>query len=140
MPELQGVRSLDDIIDGHRANGRFAPGCWQYGQIPAQPDAAAVLLLEAIPEKDAWEIAYLGLTPTARGRGLGRIAIGHAIELARPRASRLQLAVDIRNHPATRLYDAVGFVPFDRRSVHMVVFSENSKLTDIFSQRVSEAT
>jgi GNAT superfamily N-acetyltransferase len=134
MPELEGVRSLDDIIDGHRAKGQFEPDRWQYGQVPGQPDAAAVLLLEEIPEKDAWEIAYLGLTPAARGRGLGRIAIGHAVELARPLASRLQLAVDIRNHPATRLYEAVGFVPFDRRSVHMVVFSENCKLAGTFSR------
>jgi mycothiol synthase len=122
MPELEGVRSLDDIIEGHRAAGRFVPDRWRLGQVEGEPEAAAVLLLSDIPDRDVWEVVYLGLTPAARGRGLGRAAIGHALDLAGPHASRLELAVDIRNIPATRLYDAAGFVPFDRRSVHLVVF------------------
>jgi ribosomal protein S18 acetylase RimI-like enzyme len=83
-------------------------------------------MLSEVPNRDAWEVVYLGLTPAARGRGLGRQAIAHALELARPHTSRLELAVDIRNHPATRLYDATGFVIVDRRSVHLAVFPENA--------------
>jgi RimJ/RimL family protein N-acetyltransferase len=41
-------------------------------------------------------------------------ALAHALDLARPAVPRLELAVDDRNHPARRLYDAAGFVPFDR--------------------------
>ena len=119
MPELEGVRSLDDIIEGHRATGRFVPDRWRLGQVPGEPGHAVVLLLSDIPDRDVWEVVYLGLTPPARGRGLGRAAIQHALDLARPHASRLELAVDIRNRPATRLYESVGFVPFDRRSVHL---------------------
>jgi len=126
MPELEGVRSLDDIIEGHRATGRFVPHRWRLGQVPDEPDAAVVLLLSDIPDRDIWEVVYLGLTPSARGRGLGRAAIAHALDLAHPHASRLELAVDIRNHPATRLYESAGFLPFDRRSVHLVVFPENA--------------
>ena len=126
MPELEGVRSLDDVIAGHRATGRFVPNRWRLGQVPGEPDAAVVLLLSDIPDRDVWEVVYLGLTPSARGRGLGRAAIAHALQLAHPHASRLELAVDIRNYPATRLYESAGFVPFDRRSVHLVVFPENA--------------
>jgi GNAT superfamily N-acetyltransferase len=126
MPELEGVRSLDDIIEGHRAAGRFIPGRWQLGQIPGHPEIAVVLLLSDVSDRDAWEVVYLGLTPAARGRGLGRAAIAHALELARCHVSRLELAVDVRNLPATRLYETTGFVPFDRRSVHLVVFPENA--------------
>lgn len=126
MPEVEGVRSLDDIIEGHRATGRFLPHRWRLGRVPEEPDAAVVLLLSDIPDRDVWEVVYLGLTPSARGRGLGRAAIAHALDLAHPHASRLELAVDIRNHPATRLYESAGFVPFDRRSVHLVVFPENA--------------
>lgn len=122
MPELEGVRSLDDVIEGHRATGRFVPERWWLGQVEGEPGAAVVLLLSDIPDRDVWEVVYLGLTPPARGRGLGRTAIRHALDLARPHASRLELAVDIRNHPATRLYERSGFVPFDRRWVHLVVF------------------
>jgi mycothiol synthase len=119
MPELEGIRSLDDILASHRAGGRFDPTRWQIGRLPDEPGAAAILLLSDLPDHEAWEVAYLGLTPAARGRGLGRAAIAHALDLARPRTSRLELAVDSRNHPATHLYFATGFTPFDRREVHL---------------------
>jgi ribosomal protein S18 acetylase RimI-like enzyme len=80
-----------------------------------------VVLLAEIPTRDAWEVVYLGLTPVARGRGLGRITLRHALELARPCVSRLELAVDIRNTPATCLYRSAGFVVRDRRSVHLAL-------------------
>ena len=74
------------------------------GHLPGEPATAAVLLLSEIPDRDAWEVAYLGLTPSARGRGLGRAVLAHALELAAAHVPRLELAVDVRNHPATRLY------------------------------------
>ncbi len=78
-----------------------------------------MLLLSEIPDRDAWEVAYLGLTPPARGRGLGRAVLAHALDLAAAHVPRLELAVDVRNHPANRLYQAARFLPFDRRSVHL---------------------
>jgi mycothiol synthase len=122
MPELEGIRSLDDIMASHRAGGRFDPSCWQLGRVPGEPEAGAVVLLSALPDRAAWEVAYLGLTPAARGRGLGRAALAHALELARPHTPRLELAVDLRNEPAMRLYRAAGFSPFDRRAVHLASF------------------
>jgi mycothiol synthase len=121
MPELEGARGLDDILAGHRAAGLFTPEYWQLGRIPTEPEAAAVLLLTEAPGRDAWEVVYLGLTPAARGRGLGRAVIRHALELARAHASTLELAVDLRNTPAVRLYRATGFTPRDRRAVHLAV-------------------
>ncbi|WP_435017946.1 GNAT family N-acetyltransferase [Tundrisphaera sp. TA3] len=121
MPELEGVRSLDDVMASHRAAGRFDPSRWRVGTVPGEPEAGAVILLSEVPDRDAWEVAYLGLTPAARGRGLGRAALAHGLDLARASASRLELAVDDRNHPARKLYDAAGFVPFDRRAVHLAV-------------------
>ena len=127
MPELEGARSLDDVIEGHRSAGRFVPDRWRLGQVPGEPDTAVILLLSEIPDRDAWEVVYLGLTVSARGRGLGLAAIAHALDLARPHVSRLELAVDIRNLPAFRLYESAGFVSFDRRSVHLVVFPERGE-------------
>jgi ribosomal protein S18 acetylase RimI-like enzyme len=129
LPELEGVRSLDDILVGHRATGRFVPERWQLGRVIGEPAAAVLLLLSEVPDRDVWEVTYLGLTPEARGRGLGRAAIARALEMARPHAPRIELAVDCRNLPATRLYESAGFVPFDRRSVHLVVFPRNSPPT-----------
>jgi ribosomal protein S18 acetylase RimI-like enzyme len=124
MPELGGSRSLDDIIADHRAGGRYEPSRWRLGRIAGDPDAAAVLMLAAIdsPEADTWEVVYLGLTPAARGRGLGRAVIDHALELAGPGVARLELAVDVRNLPALRLYESTGFTVIDRRVVHLAVF------------------
>jgi ribosomal protein S18 acetylase RimI-like enzyme len=122
MPELEGARGLDDILEGHRAAGRFVPERWRLGRIPGEPRAGAVLLLAEIPGRDVWEVIYLGLTGAARGRGLGRAVLQHALELARPHVPRLELAADVRNAPAMRLYRAAGFVVRDRRAVHLATF------------------
>jgi mycothiol synthase len=124
MPELEGTRSLDDIIASHRDAGRFVPDRWRLGRIPDRPNAAAVLLLADAPSRDAWEVVYLGLTPEARGRGLGRVVLEHAIERAQGHTPRLELAVDCRNIPATRLYQSAGFTIRDRREVHLAILGE----------------
>lgn len=121
MPELEGIRGLEDVLASHRAGGRFDPSRWQLGTVEGEPDALALALLTAAPDRDAWEVSYLGLSPSARGRGLGRAALAHALDLARPHAPRLELAVDARNLPADRLYRASGFRPFDRRGVYLAV-------------------
>jgi mycothiol synthase len=121
MPELEGTRGLEDILAGHQAAGLFVPERWRLGRVPGEPGAAAVLLLTRAPGRDAWEVIYLGLTPPARGRGLGRAVIRHALELARGQAPVLELAVDLRNTPAVRLYRDTGFTPRDRRAVHLAV-------------------
>jgi ribosomal protein S18 acetylase RimI-like enzyme len=126
MPELEGIRSLDDVMASHRVGGRFIAERWQVGHVPGEPASAAVLLLSAIPDREAWEVAYLGLAPAARGRGLGRAALAHALAMAAPHVPRLELAVDIRNHPATRLYRAAGFTPFDQRAVHLASLARAS--------------
>jgi ribosomal protein S18 acetylase RimI-like enzyme len=123
MPELEGMRSLDDILSSHRAGGRFEPSRWCIARLSNEPAAAAVVLMSQLPDRDAWEVAYLGLTPPARGRGLGRAALAHAVALAQPHTPRLELAVDSRNIPALRLYRSVGFTVFDRRSVHLAMLS-----------------
>ena len=124
MPELGGSRSLDDIIADHRAAFRFEPARWRLGRIPGDPESAAVVLLAEVEGRElkSWEVVYLGLTPAARGRGLGRSVIAHALELASANAARLELAVDVRNLPALRLYESTGFTVVDRRVVHLAIF------------------
>lgn len=119
MPELEGVRSLDDVLAGQRAAGRFHPDRWQLGRLVGATDDAGVVLLTPCLDRDAWEVAYLGLSPAARGRGLGRAFLARALELARPHVPRLELSVDVRNTPAVNLYRHAGFTPYDRRSVHL---------------------
>jgi ribosomal protein S18 acetylase RimI-like enzyme len=80
----------------------------------------AVVLLSP-GEEGTWEVSYLGLIPEARGRGLGRASLSHALNQSRPHANRLELAVDIRNAPAEALYRRSGFSPFARRAVHVAI-------------------
>jgi mycothiol synthase len=123
MPELEGARSLDDIMETHRATGRFDSERWQLGYVAGKPEAASILLLAEVPSRDVWEVIYLGLTPAARGCGLGRAVIDRALKLARSHVPRLELAVDCRNTPAARLYRSAGFALRDRRTVHLAVLS-----------------
>jgi mycothiol synthase len=127
MPELEGARALDDIMESHRATGRFVAERWCLGRIPDNPEAASVLLMAEIPGRDVWEVVYLGLTPAARGHGLGRAVLRYALELAGRHVSQLELAVDCRNRPATRLYQSTGFIARDRRAVHLAILDENAQ-------------
>lgn len=120
MPELVGLRTLDDVMQGHLARGSFDPERWRLGRLAGQSEPVAVLLLLAGSES-TWEVSYLGLAPEARGKGLGRRVLAHALELTRPHAHRLELAVDVRNLPADRLYQRCGFHAFERRRVHLAV-------------------
>ena len=125
MPELEGARALDDIMESHRAAGRFNAERWQLGYILDKPQAASILLMAEVPGRDAWEVVYLGLTPEARGQGLGRAVLQQALILARTHVPRLELAVDCRNTPATRLYHSTGFVARDRRAVHLAILDQS---------------
>jgi mycothiol synthase len=121
MPELEGARSLDDFLDGQKSACRYRADRWRLGQIPGDTAASAVLLLAESPGRRVWEVSYLGLTPAARGRRLGRAVLEHALELARAHVPWLELAVDVRNKPALRLYYSAGFVARERRTIHLAI-------------------
>ncbi|MCF3945254.1 GNAT family N-acetyltransferase [Acidiphilium iwatense] len=59
------------------------------------------------------------LVPDIRGRGLGRAALGCAVESARARGARvLMLEVEKHNDRAYRLYASEGFVDTGRRLMY----------------------
>ncbi len=122
MPELEGARSLDDILESYKSVGRFRAERWKLGRIHGDAGASAVLLLAEVPGRNVWEVIYLGLTPAARGRRLGQTVLAHALELARGHVPWLELAVDVRNTPAVRLYYSAGFTACERRTVHLATF------------------
>jgi len=111
---LNGLRNIEDILATHRATGEFDPAAWLVPHCDGEPVGA--VLLAATPEQSAWEVVYMGLLPTWRGRGYGSALLRRAMALARERAAlRLTLAVDQRNAPARRLYGRFGFVETSRR-------------------------
>jgi ribosomal protein S18 acetylase RimI-like enzyme len=121
-PELNGVRSVEEIITGHKAQGVYDPARWWLAREHGRP--VAVLILTEMAEWASWDVAYVGVVPEARGRGVGRALLARAFRTAaKARAGRITLAVDERNEPARRLYDRLGFEPFDERDVYLALFS-----------------
>lgn len=114
-PSLNGVREIDDVIDGYQAIGRSGAKHWFLAR--ASDQDAGVLLLADHPE-DRWELVYMGVVPEVRGNGWGRALIHHAQWLARcADVERIVLAADAVNEPALAIYRSAGFLVWDRRSI-----------------------
>jgi mycothiol synthase len=117
-PEVSGRRSGADALLSHRMSGDFDPARWHLYRV-ADKDAG-VLLLNAHPEHEAWEVVYVGVAHDCRGLGLGRRMVLDALESARDAGqTALLLAVDSRNDYASQVYDQLGFVETDRKGVHV---------------------
>jgi ribosomal protein S18 acetylase RimI-like enzyme len=120
-PEITGVRTAEEIVTGHRAQGKYDPGRWWLVRAGRQP--IGVLLLSEVPEWAAWDVAYVGVVPEGRGRGYGREMMHRALAEARADGvARVTLAVDKRNRPAWNLYTDLGFEPHERREVFLAIW------------------
>jgi ribosomal protein S18 acetylase RimI-like enzyme len=122
FPELDGVREVQEVVEGHMNQGRFHPDRWRLTRRGGRP--IAVLLVNDLPEWHAREIAYVGVVPQARRCGLGRALVAKALAEAKEAGlASLILAVDRRNAPARRLYQELGFERFDHREVYLRVYA-----------------
>ncbi len=120
-PEVNGVRTMEEVLQGHQAQGLYDPGRWWLARFEGR--AVGVLIAVELPESGDWEVAYVGVVPEARRQGLGRELLLQALCEARAAgAPRLTLSVDARNLPAWGLYSRLGFEPFDRRAVYLAVW------------------
>jgi mycothiol synthase len=117
-PELNGVRTIDEIIAGHIGQGNFRPERWWLAFEAERPVALA--MVTEVPDTKAWDLSYLGVVPEARRRGLGRELARHVLDVAQSsRAPKVILAVDTRNQPALQLYSDLGFLSVDFREVYL---------------------
>lgn len=120
-PEVNGVRTIAEIIEGHRHQGVHDPARWWLGFAAGRP--VGVLVTTAMPEVDGWDLAYLGVVADARGRGIGReLTLKALLEAKEAEVRQLTLSVDARNRPAWNLYRAAGFQPFDQRDVFLAIW------------------
>lgn len=124
-PELTGSRDPDELLASYslgalpfRSNPFTSRLMALHGREPV-----GALLTDGSAEPGAVELSYLGLLPSARGRGFGdwlvRLA---AFGAARAHAQALTLSVDARNGPAMKLYARHGFVEYDRREVWLATW------------------
>jgi mycothiol synthase len=123
-PELTGARKIDEILEGHRAQGKYDPARWWLARQDGEP--VGVLLLTLLPEWASWDVCYVGVVPNARGQGVGRTIMLKAVQEAQAAAAgSLTLSVDVRNAAAWRLYHNLGFEEFDRREVFLKVWGNS---------------
>jgi mycothiol synthase len=120
-PELNGVRTIEEIVAGHRGQGKFQPDFWWLAYEGADP--VGVVMLVEMPDAVTWELAYLGIVPAYRRRGLARTLLLHALDALRSQpATAVVLSVDVRNGPAQRLYESLGFVAIETSEVLLYFF------------------
>ena len=116
-PQINGLRSIDDILDSYAAQGNFAPERWFIVRQDRQD--VGVLILTEYEQGGNWELVYMGVVPEARGQQLGERIVHFAIQQAAlAGAARLVLAADADNAPALAMYHAAGLVTWDRRRVY----------------------
>jgi ribosomal protein S18 acetylase RimI-like enzyme len=125
-PELNGVRNVAEIIDGHQAQGNWDPERWWLvwkAQVPV-----GVLLVAEVADAQGWDVAYLGVVPEARRQGIGQQLAEHALRAARSAGTpQLTLAVDARNYPAQRLYSRMGFEHVEHREVFLTILCSSAR-------------
>lgn len=120
-PRLNGLRECRDVLAGYRDTAHGDTSHWFL--VRSGNCDVGCLLLARHAEIDTWEVIYMGLTPAARGAGLGAEVARQAQWLVRAAGGdRLMLAVDAANEPAIKTYAAAGFVTFDRRRVFVRFF------------------
>ena len=123
---LRGLREIDDIIAGHKAAGLFSPQRWLM-RIDGD-EAQGCILLNENPLHPTLEVAYVGVRPAHRRRGVGAALMSRAMTLAASeRFERMTLAVDEKNAPAISLYEKLGFQRLTRRRALVFPLSSNPR-------------
>jgi ribosomal protein S18 acetylase RimI-like enzyme len=121
IPELNGVRTEEEIVAGHRSD---SPDLSRWWLARWQNEPAGVLILADGAAAHLAELAYCGVAPSLRRRGVGRSILVFALQkLPEIMANALTLLVDERNRPAIHLYRKVGFRFVDSREVFLRINS-----------------
>lgn len=113
-PLLGDLRTGKAAVEGYLAN-RDQKHSWWFAE-DAGEAIGCLLLWERAPA--IWELTYMGIIPSARGRKFGAVLLEAAIAIANQMgAGQLVLSVDRENQPATRLYHQRGFYCYNSTEV-----------------------
>src|SRR5262249_35694537 len=69
-PEVSGVRTVEEVIAGHKVQGVYDPANWWLARHGGE--AVGVLLQVDHLSLEEREVAYIGIVPTARRKGHAR--------------------------------------------------------------------
>jgi mycothiol synthase len=121
-PELNEGRTEEEVLAG---DAPCTPAnCSWLHIIDEGGQPIGVLLFDIGPKPTVLELSYLGLIPSARGRGLGRTALAFVNRIAANAGYQsVIVSVDARNEPALRLYRQHGFEETNRREVFLAMLA-----------------
>jgi mycothiol synthase len=103
-PALNGMRDMNDVLEGHKASGVFNPNHW-FLLMESNEPRGVLLLASSGRDAAQMELVYLGVPASSRGKKIGEILMRQAIAVvAADKHERLALAVDEKNIPALKLY------------------------------------
>ncbi len=112
VPELDGKRTIQNTLIGYRSQLEQTEVPWW--RVQCDGIDIGCLLLTPFPSGGS-ELTYLGIIPSWRGRGMSKRIVAYGLQwLCERGISHIALAVDERNTPALRLYEAFGFNDGDR--------------------------
>lgn len=107
-PELNGLRTVDDVLDGF-LDGQRLDDQVNWWLLEDGGKFLGCVFVNKLPA-GAMELAYMGLRRSVRGRGYGKLLIEKGIRAAQTTGSDMMVAaVDTDNWPAVRLYLQFGF-------------------------------
>jgi len=113
-PALGNCRTGRGAVEGY-LQSREQRHSWWFAQKDGKP-IGCLLLWEKVP--GIWEITYMGLIPSARGKRIGSVLLEAAIALAAKfDAKQLVLSVDRENLPAVHTYLQRGFYCYNSTEV-----------------------
>ena len=120
FPDLMEIAPVEQVVQGYKTGAVFRPELWFFIQHEGV-DIGMLLLTDAAP--DLFELTYMGLLESARGRGFAKEIVCFARERT-SRENRLLLAtsVDEKNLPACQTYLSHGFKAWDRKRVYVRFF------------------
>jgi ribosomal protein S18 acetylase RimI-like enzyme len=109
VPEIEGVRSIEQTLEGYAVNQPSNTDAWF--AISINQSLAGCLIL-SIPSRRQAEITYLGLHPQFRSKGYGFEIMRFALQwMSEQNIEIASLSVDCRNTPAIQLYQRFDFNP-----------------------------
>lgn len=126
-PELHDVLTIEEMLIGHRAAGHYDPTLWWLVYDQAQP--VGIALIADYPETSSWEVDHVAVVPESRGKGIGREMMRFLLNEAKlVNRRQLTLTVDARNTPARRLYQSLGFEPYEYREVYLSILNSSKNI------------
>ncbi len=144
-PSINGKRSAANTIAGYQATGSFLEQGWmivrssnehvpeleansngESDQHPTGRDVGCLILADH-PGNDFLELIYFGVSPAARGKGLGRHILEKASQFAKKMGrNRIIAAVDRKNLPALRVYAQLEYQAIKETTVFARFFTHRT--------------